>query len=157
MFNDTFMGISSGYFLHCLLAAGLTLLVLDVFFCTELLSWLALALFALWGAWQMALPLQWSVLVFIIFLGIGFAAYFLLWVRIVRPLVMGVLLRKAPAEFDSLLAGKPGVILGSGDSLSVRVGDQIFPVDPTCRSGLQEGDAVTLTTLADGFARVSKG
>lgn len=151
-----FDGVDSGTFLHCMLAAGLTLLVLDVFICTEFLSWLALALFAAWGTWQLALPLQWSALAFICFLALGFAFYYLLWVRAVRPFVMGVVLRKAPAEYDSRLVGQAGVIRGSGESLCVRTGDQLFPVAAACRSGLKEGDAVTITAFAEGFVSVRK-
>lgn len=151
-----FEGVDNGTFLHCMLAAGLTLLVLDVFICTEFLSWLALALFAAWGTWLLALPLQWSALVFICFLALGFAFYYLLWVRAVRPFVMGVILRKAPDEYDARLVGQAGVIRGNGESLCVRTGDQLFPVAADCRHGLQEGDAVTITAFAEGFVRVRK-
>lgn len=147
---------STETFLHWLLAAGITLLVLDVFFCTEFLSWCSLVIFAAWGTWLLDLPLQWSALCFIGFLALGFAFYYLLWARAVRPLVMNVLLHKAPAEFEDKLAGAAGVILGSGDSLSVRVGDQLFPVSPAARHGLQEGDAVTVSSFTDGFATVKK-
>lgn len=151
-----FESVNNGAFLHCMLAAGLTLLVLDVFICTEFLSWLALALFAAWGTWLLALPLQWSALVFICFLALGFAFYYLLWVRAVRPFVMGVVLRHAPAEYDSRLVGQHGTIRGAGETLCVRTGDQLFPVAVHSRSGLQEGDAVTITAFADGYVTVRK-
>lgn len=152
----SFAGVDNGAFLHCMLAAGVTLLVLDVFFCTEFLSWLALALFAAWGTSLLDLPLQWSALTFMGFLALGFAFYYLLWVRAVRPFVMGVVLRKAPAEYDARLVGQAGVIRGSGDSLCVRTGDQLFPVAPAARSGLQEGDPVTITAFKDGYVSVER-
>jgi len=35
---ETFLGIDHGTFLHIMLAVAITLLVLDIFVCTELLS-----------------------------------------------------------------------------------------------------------------------
>lgn len=151
-----FFGVSNGTFLHWMLAISLTLLVLDIFCNTEFLSWISLLVFALWGTMQFDLPVQWLVLVYIIILIISALFYYTLWTHCVRRLVMDYLLRRAPREAQESLAGTHGRIVGAGDSLSVKYGDQFLPVAVDCRSGLSVGDDVIITGVKDGFATVKR-
>lgn len=147
---------NSGVFLHWMLAVGITLLVLDVFVNTELLSWLALMIFAAWGTWLAGLPLQWSVLVFCAFLALAAGLYFAMWNRLVRPFVMRVMLRHSPRESIETLSGRQGCIIGSGEQLCVRLGDQIFPLAECCRAGLVAGDRVVVCGMEGAAALVEK-
>lgn len=148
--------LNSGTFLHWMLAVGLTLLVLDIFINTELLAWVALVIFAAWGTWLLGLPIQWSVLAFIVFFALAVAIYYTLWVQVVRRAVQGLWLRKAPAETVDTFAGKTGRVIGGGENLCVRCGDHIFPIAESDRAGLAEGDSVRITALDGATARVQK-
>lgn len=154
LFLADFFGVSNGTFLHWMLAISLTLLVLDVFCNTEFLSWISMLVFSLWGTMQFELPVQWSVLVYIVILIICAVFYYTLWTHCVRRLVMDVIMRKAPKEAQENLAGTRGRIVGEGDSLSVKYGDQFLPVQIECRAGLQAGDEVLITEVRSGYAVV---
>ena len=149
-----FFGVSDGTFLHWLLAISLTLLVLDIFCNTEVLSWLSMLVFALWGTMQFDLPVQWFVLVYILILIVCAVLYYTLWTQCVRKLVMDVIMRHATKEAQENLAGTTGRIAGEGDSLCVKYGDQFLPVAESCRAGLSAGDMVEITAVENGFASV---
>lgn len=151
-----FFSLSNGEFLHWMLAVALTLLVLDVFVNTELLSWVSLVIFAAWGTWEIGLPLQWSLLVFLGFLTLGFALYFSLWNRCVRPLFMHALNRRAPKESVMADIGVRGTIVGEGEQLCVRCQDRLYPISPSCAAGLQAGDGVRIMALEGAVAKVEK-
>ncbi len=156
LFLADFFGVSNGTFLHWMLAISLTLLVLDVFCNTEFLSWVSMLVFALWGTMQFSLPVQWSVLVYVVILIICAVLYYTLWTHCVRRLVMGCLLRKAPLEAQENLAGTRGRIVGEEDGLCVKYGDQFLPVAEACRAGLAAGDAVVIVAVDKGYARVKR-
>lgn len=151
-----FFGISNATFLHWMLAISLTLLVLDVFCNTEVLSWVSMLVFALWATMQFDLPVQWMVLVYVLVLIVCAVFYYTLWTHCVRRLVMDGVMRNAPREAQDNLAGTPGHIVGEGDSLSVKYGDQYLPLEKSCRAGLAAGDAVVITGVKNGFAQVKR-
>lgn len=153
---ETFLGIDHGTFLHIMLAVAITLLVLDIFICTELLSWGALLLFAAWGTWLVGAPWQWSVLVFIGFLALVCVLYYTLWVQCVRRVVMDLILRRAPMESTEQVAGKTASVLGEGDNLCIRWEDHIIPIEADDRAGLTAGDKVVIDAVRGGLAHVHK-
>lgn len=153
---ETFLGIDHGTFLHIMLAVAITLLVLDIFICTELLSWGALLLFAAWGTWLVGAPGQWSVLVFIGFLALVCVLYYTLWVQCVRRVVMDLILRRAPMESTEQVAGKTASVLGEGDNLCIRWEDHIIPIEADDRAGLTAGDKVVIDAVRGGLAHVHK-
>ena len=154
LFLADFFGVSNGTFLHWMLTISLTLLVLDVFFNTEFLSWVSMLVFALWGTMQFELPVQWSVLVYIGILIISAVLYYTLWTQCVRRLVMDCILRNAPKEAQDNLAGTQGKIMGEGDGTCVKYGDQFLPVARECRASVMAGDPVVITAVKNGFAYV---
>lgn len=151
-----FFGVSNGVFLHWMLAISLTLLVLDVFCNTEVLSWISMLVFALWGTMQFDLPVQWMVLVFILILILCAVLYYTIWTHCVRRLVMDVIMRKAPKEAQESLVGTRGHILGERDCLCIKFGDQILPVSARSRDGLTAGDEVEIVSFTNGFAEVRR-
>lgn len=151
-----FFGISNGTFLHWMLAISLTLLVLDVFCNTEVLSWISMLVFSLWATMQFDLPVQWLVLVYVLVLILCAVLYYTLWTHCVRRLVMDGVMRNAPREAQENLAGTAGRIVGEGDSLSVKYGDQYLPLAESCRSAFSAGDEVTITAVKDGQATVQR-
>ena len=154
LFLADFFGVSNGTFLHWMLAVSLTLLVLDVFCNTEFLSWVSMLVFSLWATMQFDLPVQWSVLVYVLVLIVCAVLYYTLWTHCVRRLVMDCILRRAPREAQDNLAGTPGRIVGEGDNLSVKYGDQYLPVSN--QTGLAAGDAVIIEEVKNGYARVKR-
>lgn len=153
---ETFLGIDHGTFLHIMLAVAITLLVLDIFVCTELLSWGALLLFAAWGTWLVGAPWQWSVLVFIGFLVLVCVLYYTLWVQCVRRVVMDLVLRRAPRESTEQAAGKTATVLGEGENLCIRWEDHIIPIEENDRDALSAGDKVVIEAIRGGLAHVRK-
>lgn len=149
-------GVDNGQFLHWSLAVGLTLLVLDVLFCTEFISWVGLVLFSLWGTLLLDLPVQWSVLVFMGFLAVCFVFYYTLWVHVVRRFVMGYLNRKGYKEARDQVAGRTGEIRGEGGEAMVKCGDELLRLTDDCRAGLSQGDRVRILRYEDGKAHVEK-
>lgn len=154
--SETFLGIDHGTFLHIMLAVAITLLVLDIFVCTELLSWGALLLFAAWGTWLVGAPWQWSVLVFIGFLVLVCVLYYTLWVQCVRRVVMDLVLRRAPRESTEQAAGKTATVLGEGENLCIRWEDHIIPIEENDRDALSAGDKVVIEAIRGGLAHVRK-
>ena len=151
-----FFGISNGTFLHWMLAISLTLLVLDVFCNTEVLSWISMLVFSLWATMQFDLPVQWMVLVYVLVLILCAVLYYTLWTHCVRRLVMDGVMRNAPREAQENLASTAGRIVGEGDSLSVKYGDQYLPLADSCRAAFSAGDEVTITAVKDGQATVQR-
>lgn len=153
---DTFLMMDHGTFLHIMLAVAITLLVLDVFVCTEVLSFISLIVFAAWGTWLVGAPWQWSVLVFIGFLVLACVLYYTLWVQCVRRLVMDCILKKAPKESVEQAGGQILTVIGEGENLCVRWDDLVIPVETGDKAGLQPGDQVELLAVRGGLAHVRK-
>lgn len=153
---ETFLGIDHGTFLHIMLAVAITLLVLDIFVCTELLSWVSLLLFAAWGTWLVGAPWQWSILVFIGFLAVTCALYYTLWSQCIRRFIMNLVMRNAPRESTEQIAGKTASVLGEGEQLCIRWDDHIIPVEEEDRAGLVAGDKVVIVAIRGGMAHVRK-
>jgi len=153
---SSFLGIDHGTFLHIMLAVAITLLVLDIFVCTELLSWVALLLFSAWGTWLVGAPWQWSILVFLGFLGLTCVLYYTLWVQCVRRVIMGGVMRNTPQESTELVAGKTAIVLGDDEHLCIRWDDHIIPIEEEDRAGLVAGDKVVIKAIRGGMAHVRK-
>lgn len=141
-------------FLHWALAIGVTLLVLDLFCNTEVLAWISLFLLAAWGTLITDVPPQWSLLVFLLFLAAAAAFYYAIWSAFVRPFVVGLMLRKSPAEDDELLIGGHGTVIGEGEDMHLRIADTLWPIDARSRAGLMPGDKAVVTAYCNGIVSV---
>ncbi len=110
LFN--FLNIDVLTFLHWMLAISITLFIIDIFLQTELISWGALLVFALYFTAliesKLDLPIQWLCLVFILFLSLAFVFYYTVWCKLVRPVINKSLLRKATTEYPDRAAGQKG-------------------------------------------------
>lgn len=100
-------------FLHWMLALSLSLFILDIFIQTEFLSWLSLILFAAYFTLLIQthwlLPIQWSFIIFFLFLVLAFVFYFLEWSRVIKPIIQKSLLKHATAEHDERAVGGTGI------------------------------------------------
>lgn len=139
-----------------MLAVAITILIVDIFTCTEFLSWASLLLFATWGTWQIGAPWQWSLLIFIAFLALACMFYYTLWNLFVRSVIMGKLLKKAPKEFINTVARKTAYIIGEGDNFCILWEDCVIPIHATCCRGLAIGDKVRIDEIRDAQAYVHK-
>lgn len=75
-------------------------------------------------------------------------------VRFIRRVIMGVIMRRAPMEAQDSLSGTPGRIVGTGDSLCVKYGDQFLPLAQECRVSVAPGDEVLICEVKSGYAWV---
>ena len=151
-----FLSSADGTFLHWMLAIAITLIILDVFFCTEWLSFLSLITFAAWGAWRLDLPTQWSGLVFLVFLGIGITFYYACWRGFIRNTVSKTFLKNASEEQINSMVGRVGTIIGERDAACIKVQDEIYPIAHDCQEGLREGEQVAITSFKEGIAYVTR-
>ncbi len=151
-----FLSSADGTFLHWMIAIAITLIILDVFFCTEWLSFLSLITFAAWGAWRLDLPTQWSGLVFLVFLGIGITFYYACWRGFIRNTVSKTFLKNAREEQINSMVGRIGTVMGEGDSACIKVQDELYPIAHDCQKGLREGDQVVITTFKEGITYVTR-
>lgn len=157
-----FLWISDGVFLHWILAISLTLLVLDVFFLdSDILTLIAMGLFAAWATLCVAPPAQWGPMVFILFLAVWAIMYYGLWKHIVRPALKNYVDKRAPIDdLAKKMPGQEGRVMVQShdgvDSLCIRIGDEIFPIDPQERPFLQDGDTARIVKFEEGIAHVRK-
>lgn len=151
-----FLWVSDSVFLHWMLAASITLLVLDIFFFnTDFLTLLAMGLFAAWGTMCIAPPAQWSILTFFIFILLWAALYYGLWKKLISPVVNGYVHKHAPEDdLSTLLAGKTGTVCGEPGNYCLKVGDQLFPLAAEHHAAVKEGDTVRIARFEGGVAHI---
>ncbi|MBE6417800.1 MAG: hypothetical protein E7033_04970 [Akkermansiaceae bacterium] len=153
-----FLWMSDGDFLHYWLAISLTLIILDVFINTDLLSWVAMALFATWATACIDPPAAWSVLVFMGF----FMLAALFYMTVLKKIAIGLTQladNKAdtPPEPEQVLPGKTGEVkLGEEGCLCVVINGQTYLIEDTCRPNLTPGDTVAITAYNKGIVKVCK-
>ena len=122
--------ISEATFLGWMIPIGLTLLVLDVFLYLEIPFWIYIFVFAGWETLRIGLPIQWSILVFLLMAAAGIAVYYTIWVRFIRPLITGYILRKAPKEDLDEMVGQSGrVKVDSEGGMLIKGGDVMYAID----------------------------
>lgn len=150
-------------FLHWILAAALSVLVLDVIFAASgdggtgsVLSCIVLEIFSGWGVWRMELPIQWSVLVFLLFSGIGLTFYFVIWKIVICRLVTKHIMKNVPDEQIHQMVGKKAIVCGRGENMCLKWQDELYPIAAGNRETLKEGDIITITAFKDGVACVIK-
>ncbi|MBQ4593511.1 MAG: hypothetical protein IJA81_02645 [Akkermansia sp.] len=150
-----FLWVSNGEFLHWMLAVSLTLLVVDIFINTDILTLLAMGLFAAWGILCVAPPAQWGVLTFIVFILLWAGLYYGLWRKLISPIVNGYVRKRAPEDdLGTILCGKTGTVCGEPGSYCIKVGDQLFPIAAEYHDTLHEGERVRITRFAEGVAHI---
>lgn len=150
-----FLWISDGDFLHYWVAISITLIVVDFFLDTEILSWIALGVFAVWATAYVDPAPAWATLVFINFYVLAGLFYIFIFKAITKFFV-NYATRNAPPEINDTLKGKKGVICGESVNMGVSVEGVIYPVAEECRDGLVAGDFVSVTDFKNGIAYVAK-
>jgi len=107
------IGLDALTFLHWMLAASISLLILDFFINTEIVTWIALLLFSLYFTLlvevKMAIPIQWCFVIFVFFLILSFVYYAFIWLKILSPAIKKFLLQKAAFEQQDRAVGDVAV------------------------------------------------
>ncbi|MFI3290553.1 MAG: hypothetical protein R3Y46_01590 [Opitutales bacterium] len=107
------IGISPFTVLHWIFAISLTLFILDIFFQTEVISWGALFFITVYftslTSSMLDIPMQWDILIFIIYLALAFTFYYTIWYSIVGSAAKKTLLRKATPEQHERVVNESGV------------------------------------------------
>lgn len=95
-----FFGVGTFHFLHWLLAISIGILLLDTFFQTEIFSFVGVFLFASYfnGVLETMLPIQWSIVSFVILFLVALVLYYTLWKRFVCPFIYRLFLHGATKE-----------------------------------------------------------
>ena len=150
-----FLWMSDGDFLHYWVAICLTLIVLDFFINTEVLSWIAMFIFATWATAWCDPHGVWSVLVFLLFLAVAVALH-LFVLRKITLLLAKAATKDAPAEANDMLVGQRGEVCGSGENLSIKVDGVIYPIASTCHSMVNSGDFAEVAEFKDGLVYIKK-
>lgn len=150
-----FLWISDGEFLHYWVAISLTLIVLDFFLDTEILSWIALGVFAAWATAFVDPSPAWATLVFINFYVLAGLFYIFVF-KTITNFIVNFATRNAPPELNDTLKGKTGVIGGEEFNMGVSIDGVIYPVAEECREKLTAGDIVKITDFKNGIAYVAK-
>lgn len=150
-------------FLHWILAAALTVLVLDVIFAANgdsgtgsILYCIVLEIFSGWGMWRLNLPIQWSILIFLIFNVIGLCFYFIMWRKVIDNLLVKHVMKNAPKEHIHQMVGKKAYVCGKGENACLKWQDEFYPIADVDRGVVREGDRVTITQFKDGMASVKR-
>lgn len=154
---------SDGVFLHWILAAALTVLVLDVIFAASgdsgtgtIMYCIVIEIFSGWGVWRLNLPTQWSILIFLTFSALGLCFYFVLWRRIIDKFLVRHVIKNAPKEHIHQMVGKKAYVCGKGENVCLKWQDEFYPITDADRSTVREGDRVTIIAFKDGMASIKK-
>lgn len=91
-----YLGVGSFAFMHWLFAIAVTLLLLDVFVQTDVLSIISVFIFAEYAAGFLCniIPIQWYIAIYILILMAAFYLYAIIWRKIVYNLLKKTLLAK---------------------------------------------------------------
>ncbi len=144
--------------LNWMLAVGITLLLVDLlFFDTDLLTLVAMALFAWWGTVRINPPTEWSVFTFIIFLLLWAIFYYVFWKLLIRSTINRAIKAVAPKDhLGETLPGKTGHICGNHESRFIKIEDQIFPISARDHAWVEHDELVRVTAFKDGAVFVEK-
>ncbi len=144
--------------LNWMLAIGITLLVVDIiFFDTDLLTLLAMGVFAWWGTVLLNPPTEWSALTFITFLFLWTLFYYVFWKLLIRRTINKFIKAAAPKDhLGETLPGKCGHICSTPDSRFIKIEDQIFPISERDHKWVTDGERVRITDFKNGVAYVEK-
>lgn len=145
-----FLWLSDSEFLHYWIAVSLTLIILDFFINTEILSWVAMILFAVWATAWVEPSAAWSILVFILFLAIAIAFYMIV-IKGIPKVLANSATKIAPAGMNETLIGMRGPVCGSGENLSVNLNGVIYPIATCFHAKYKAGDVIEVEDFREGM------
>lgn len=156
------LGVTPGVFLNWMVAIAITLFILDIFFCTELLSWLALFTFAIYFTAffesKISIPVQWNVLLFILFLALSLVFYYAVWRALIHPLIARLLFnRKESQESIMKVSGQIGKFRLINGNPFVEWNGEIWGVHPDENTAaFQDAERVKILKEEDGLFTITK-
>ena len=121
-------GVGTFTFLHWLLAISIGILLLDAFFQSEIFSYIGVFLFASYfnGLFELILPIQWSIVSFVLFFLVALTLYYTLWKRFVCPFIYGLFLHGATREPIETARGQIAVFRNIDDSQFVEWNGELW-------------------------------
>lgn len=148
-------------FLHWMLAISVTLFLLDVFIQTDIFVILSLLLFSLYATLLVdvhcSLPVQWDLLVFLIFIALAFAFYCLVWHKLLSPFLCKLFLSKASQESFETAAGQKAVFRLIEHQFFVEWNGELWPADSSCAlSSFSDREEVVIESLDGGKLFIKK-
>ena len=149
------LGLNPLLAIHWILAVSATLFVLDVFFQTEFLSWIALVCFAAYFSvladYKFDLPVQWSALIFIIFLSLALFLHYACWRKFLSPAVLRLFMKNAAPEIDERAVGEFATFRVIGGNRFAEWNGELWGVDSSRDLGeFSDGEKVKILKKQDG-------
>lgn len=150
-----FLWISDITFLYYALLLWLVLSVIDNFYNTDAICWVILLVIASWATYHCCSSILWGILFFLVILALLIALHVVAR-NYMHKFFNKILTKNAPQEYTDTLSGSPGVIVGTGDNVCVRVEEVLYPLPPKDRPLFKEGENVVFVGLESGMAIVKK-
>ncbi len=142
--------------LEWLIALSLTLLIIDLFFDSEFLSWTAMLILTSYFTYKIGPELKWGILVFLLILSVIVLLYYTAYRSLIVNTVHKTLLRNAPDETTDRIVGKKLRIRIINGVTMVKWDDELWHVANADTLSLADGDEVIVEAFADGQATVKK-
>lgn len=151
-------GVGTFTFLHWLLAISITLLLLDCFVQTEMLSIFAIVLFVEYfgGILSNYIPFQWFVVTYFLLLIIGFFLYVTLWRNFVYIFIRKTLLRNAVTESYNGMVGKNGTFRVIDDKDFVDWNGELWQIAHSNSCNFYNGEEVFIVSNNNGKLTIAK-
>ncbi len=153
-----YLGVGSFAFMHWLLAIAITLLLLDVFVQTDVLSIISVFIFAEYAAGFLCniIPIQWYIAIYILILMAAFYLYAIIWRKIVYNLLKKTLLRNAAAESYDNMAGEEGVFRKIENREFVFWNGELWQVEYSSTCNFRDGEKIHITKNHNGKLTIIK-
>lgn len=122
-------GFFSGIMPEWLLALGVTLFLVDLFFATDYISWGAVLALAGYTTWRFHPGVLWSVAIFLLSCAFWLVVYYAFFRELVAKVVRKTLVRGAPDDSVDRIVGAEGKIrIVEGTPFFLCNGEELLPI-----------------------------
>lgn len=139
---DWFSGTFSGILPEWLLALGLTLFLIDLFFATDFISWIGVIALAGYTTWRIHPNGYWALAVFLLSGAVWLVVYYAFFREIVAKIVRKTLTKGSPDDSVDRIVGAEGRIrIVEGKAFFLYNGEELLPIADSI-SSWQDNDRV---------------
>lgn len=139
-----------------LVALTVTLLVVDLFYESEILSWIAMLTLTTYFTLKIDPSLNWLILTYLLILSIIALFYYTLYRMLVVKAVQKTLLRHAPDEKIDEIVGQHVRVRIINNMTMIKWDDTLWNITNAETDTFADGDKVIVTAFKDGLATIKK-
>ncbi len=152
------LGINSFQVAHWFAAIAITLILLDVFFSTDVLTLLGCIILAdyLTGYIYEVIPIQWYILCWISMIMLSCGIYVFIWKAIIRVYINKTLLRNAIEEVSNQCIGDVGLFRIINGNEFVYWNGELWKVNYTQKQIFNDKEKVVITNSKNGIITIRK-